>query len=100
MNGTEFYNLLQDTFKDSGETIFEDYTFQGWVPTEDGSAALKFELGEETKLIPKDILIAAWETSSYTNNDMKYNTEYPNDVRLQLLHHLVEICSPLRKVSA
>src|SRR3982751_6657065 len=100
MNGTEFYNFLHDTFKESGETIFEDYTFQGWVATEDGSSALKFGLGEETKLIPKDILIAAWETNSYANNDVRYNIESPNDVRLQLLHHLIEMCSPLRKVSA
>ena len=99
MDGNEFYNFLQDTFQQSDEVICDNFTFKGWIPTEDGSKALRFGVNSgDTKFISKDILIAAWEADGDTDDGL--STKFPNDCRLQLLNCLIDMCSPLRKMSA
>ena len=98
MDGIEFYNFLQDTFQQCDEVICDNFTFKGWIPTEDGSNALTFGMKTgDTKFISKDILVAAWEADGDIENG--FTTKFPDDSRLQLLNCLMEICSPLRKVS-
>jgi hypothetical protein len=103
MTGVEFYEFLFDTFRKTGESICDGFTFQEWVTAEDGTYSLKYiEASGASKALHKDILAAAWDTGLDDRGRLQVDNtspEYLKDSRLQLLNHLIKICAPLREQS-
>ncbi|MEN2416411.1 hypothetical protein [Flavobacterium mesophilum] len=82
MHGTEFYDFLTEIFLVNGQNLYGNFSFNRWLPKNDGTNSFQFQGITQRKAIPKTWLVDAknaknngeiinrkWFNNFYGNNN-------------------------------